>query len=130
MAGFVDLFCCAWLPENSPGADLDSGDPVLLCDAAAQASIIRCLFGNPFAALPRIDTAWLTWNNGTVKRLAEEVYQNRQLPAGTLEPAVLGVLADALTDAGCDDTSLLAHLRDPGPHWRGCWGVDLLLGRT
>jgi hypothetical protein len=49
---------------------------------------------------------------------------------GWLDPARLGVLADALEDAGCDDTSMLEHLREPGPHARGCWVVDLLTGRS
>jgi hypothetical protein len=40
------------------------------------------------------------------------------------------VLADALEDAGCTDAELLAHLRSPGPHVRGCWAIDLLLGRV
>jgi hypothetical protein len=40
------------------------------------------------------------------------------------------VLADALVDAGCTDPDLLHHLRDPGPHGRGCWSVDLLLGKS
>ena len=40
---------------------------------------------------------------------------------------VLLVLADALEDAGCADDSMVAHLRTPGPHVRGCWVVDQLL---
>jgi hypothetical protein len=39
----------------------------------------------------------------------------------------LPILADALQDAGCEDGQLLGHCRGPGPHVRGCWGVDLLL---
>ena len=54
---------------------------------------------------------------------------NRSLPAGTLDPARLAVLADALEDAGCTDAGLLGHLRGPGPHVRGCWAVDLLIGK-
>ena len=54
----------------------------------------------------------------------------RSLPEGLLDIARLGVLADALEDAGCTDASLLGHLRGPGPHCRGCWAVDLLLGRS
>jgi hypothetical protein len=48
---------------------------------------------------------------------------------GTLDPARLTVLADALEDAGCTDADLLGHLRSPGPHVRGCWAVDLVLGK-
>jgi hypothetical protein len=42
----------------------------------------------------------------------------------------LPVLADALEDAGCADADLLGHLRGPGPHVRGCWAVDLILGKS
>jgi hypothetical protein len=41
----------------------------------------------------------------------------------------LPILADALEDAGCTDADLLGHLRSPGPHVRGCWAVDLVLGK-
>jgi hypothetical protein len=40
------------------------------------------------------------------------------------------VLADALEGAGCDNPDLLGHLRGPGPHVRGCWALDLLLGKA
>ena len=39
------------------------------------------------------------------------------------------ILGDALEDAGCTDEPILAHCRQPGIHTRGCWVVDLLLGR-
>ena len=46
-----------------------------------------------------------------------------------LDPDRLAVLADALEEAGCDNADLLSHLRGPGPHVRGCWALDLLLGK-
>jgi hypothetical protein len=39
------------------------------------------------------------------------------------------ILADALEEAGCTDSNILMHCRGPGPHVRGCWVVDLLLGK-
>jgi hypothetical protein len=42
----------------------------------------------------------------------------------------LPVLADALEEAGCTNADILDHLRGPGPHARGCWAVDLLLGKS
>ena len=48
---------------------------------------------------------------------------------GSLDPVRLAILADALEEAGCDSEDLLAHLRSPGPHVRGCWAVDLVLGK-
>jgi hypothetical protein len=41
----------------------------------------------------------------------------------------LPILADALEEAGCDEPALLAHCRSDGPHVRGCWAVDLVLGK-
>ena len=35
-----------------------------------------------------------------------------------------------LEDAGCTDSQILDHLRSPGPHVRGCWVVDLVLGKS
>ena len=52
----------------------------------------------------------------------------RELPSGRLDFARLAVLADALEEAGCTDQGLLGHLRAPGVHVRGCWGLDAVLG--
>ena len=78
------------------------------------------MFGNLFRPI-EVDPSWLTWNDGTVGRVAQSIYDDRawdQLP----------VLGDALEDAGCTKEDVLAHCRGPGPHTRGCWVVDLLLG--
>lgn len=48
---------------------------------------------------------------------------------GSLDPDTLAVLADALEDAGCDNEDVLNHCRQPGIHVRGCWVLDLLLGK-
>jgi hypothetical protein len=64
-----------------------------------------------------------------VTPLASVAYEDRALPSGELDPARLSVLADALEDAGCTDPDLLGHLRSAGPHVRGCWVVDLILGK-
>ena len=42
----------------------------------------------------------------------------------------LPILADALLDAGCDNEELIAHCRSAGPHVRGCWAIDLILGKS
>ena len=42
----------------------------------------------------------------------------------------LTVLADALEEAGCTNADILLHLRSPGPHVRGCWALDLILGKS
>lgn len=104
----------------------------------------------------RLPPKWLQpilrWNDGTIPKIAQAIYDARafdQLP----------ILADALEDAGCDDAAILEHCRgyelcpgcasgkgcDPGdwpdcdgsgwmplrnPHVRGCWVLDLLLGKS
>jgi hypothetical protein len=94
-------------------------------EQAAQVALLHDLFGNPFRHV-HANAAWLI---PTITALAQAAYYNRALPAGTLEPARLAVLADALEEAGCTDQAILDHLRSPGPHVRGCWAVDLLLGK-
>jgi len=64
-----------------------------------------------------------TWRTSTVSALAEGVYADRAFDR-------LPILADALEDAGCDSAELLAHFRGPGTHARGCWALDLVLGKA
>jgi len=88
----------------------------------AQCHIVRDIFGNPFR-LVAFDFLWRRWNNGVVMALAQEMYDSRDFSKAPL-------LADMLEDAGCADPQLLDHLRGPGPHVRGCWAVDLILGKS
>lgn len=90
-------------------------------EQARQAELLRDIMGNPFRAM-RLDPSWLAWNEGVVRRLAEMIYQERAFDR-------LGILADALEDAGCDNADLLAHCRAEALHDRGCWLLDLILGR-
>jgi hypothetical protein len=94
-------------------------------EQSAQCHLLRDIFGNPFRPV----TLDPSWRIPDILALAQAAYDNRELPAGTLAPARLAVLADALEEAGCTERTLLDHLRSPGPHVRGCWSVDLLLGR-
>ncbi len=87
--------------------------------------IVKDIFGNPFRTVS-IVPAWLI---PTVTTLAQAAYEERILPSGQLDPARLAVLSDALEEAGCDIPDILTHLRGPGPHVRGCWVLDLLLGK-
>jgi hypothetical protein len=86
-------------------------------------SLSHCIFANPFRPSPLIKPAVLGWNGGTVVHLAQAVYDERAFDR-------LPILADALEDAGCHDAGILAHCRGPEPHVRGCWVLDLLLGKT
>jgi hypothetical protein len=96
---------------------------------AAQVGLVRDVYGNPFRPPLTVEPAWLAWNGGTVPLLAQAAYAEPQLPSGSLDPARLQVLANALDEAGCEDVALLQHLRSAGPHIRGCFAVEALLGR-
>jgi hypothetical protein len=90
-------------------------------------SVLLCeLFGNPFRSAS-VNPAWLT---PTVTPLATAAYQKRGLPSGELDLGHLAVLTDALEEAGCDNADILGHLHSPGPHVRGCWVIDQLLGKS
>jgi hypothetical protein len=87
--------------------------------------IFRDIAGNPFRPI-RFEDAWRT---PSVRTVALAVYEERILPEGSLDPGSLAILSDALEEAGCTEQALVDHLRDPGQHVRGCWAVDLCLGR-
>jgi hypothetical protein len=92
---------------------------------------LRDIFGPLlFRSVPPLDPHVLAWGNSTVPNLARGIYEERQLPEGTLDQQGLGILADALEEAGCTDTTILSHCRGPETHIRGCWVVDLLLGKS
>lgn len=91
---------------NSRDRDVDTVEPLQ-----------ACVLGPPNR--PPADPAWLT---GDVVALARGIQSD-----GAFER--LPVLADALMDAGCDDADILGHCRSGGPHARGCWVVDLVLGK-
>jgi hypothetical protein len=86
-----------------------------------QCQLLRCIFGHPFRTAT-LAPEWLAWNAGTALKIARAVYEERAFDR-------LPILADALEDAGCDDADILAHCRGGGPHVRGCWVVDLILGK-
>ena len=65
---------------------------------------------------------WMIRVSETAKGLADGVQADQAFER-------LPILADALEEAGCTDTDLLAHLREPGLHVRGCWALDLVLGK-
>jgi hypothetical protein len=94
-----------------------------------QAGLLRDIIPFPADALC-IEPEWLTWHDGTIRRLALSIYEDRELPSGTLDVTKMAILADALEEAGCTNAGILEHCRGPGPHVRGCWALDLLLGRT
>jgi hypothetical protein len=88
----------------------------------AQIQLFREVLGNPFRPAI-IDPDWLAWNNRTVVKLATTIYQDRRWE-------IMPILGDALEDAMCDNSEILEHCRGPRPHARGCWVVDLILGKS
>jgi hypothetical protein len=83
------------------------------------ALLLRDIFGNPFRPVT-FDPAWRT---DTTTGLAAAMYEAREF-------ANMPILADALEEAGCDHADILAHCRDEtATHVRGCWVVDLVLGK-
>jgi hypothetical protein len=101
---------------------LDNSSPLDLTLSRYQSfltvPLLRDIFGNPFR-LVELPQPWrsLEWIDH-----ARWMYESRDFSA-------MPILADALQDAGCEDEHLLEHCRGPGPHVRGCWVMDLLLGK-
>jgi hypothetical protein len=87
-----------------------------------QSILLRDIFGPLHFRSIFVDPAWLIWNDGIIPRLAQLIYDDRRFEDTP-------ILADALLDAGCHDETLLAHCRTGGPHVRGCWVLDLILGK-
>jgi hypothetical protein len=83
-----------------------------------QSALARDIFGNPFRPVA-FDP---TWRTDIASRIASTMYESRNFSA-------MPILADALEEAGCDSVDILLHCREPGTHVRGCWVVDLVLGK-
>jgi hypothetical protein len=118
IAGRLDgiaLHQLAW-PINPMRHTLGAED--LRVESAMRCAILRDVFGNPFRPVA-FDPSWRT---DTVASLARGVYESRDF-------SPMPILADALQDAGCEDDAILSHCRGDGPHVRGCWVVDLVLGK-
>lgn len=87
-------------------------------ERAGQCVLIREIFGPLPFRLVSLDPSWLTTN---VREISQAIYDDRAFDH-------MPILADALMDAGCDSDEIIHHCRSDGPHVRGCWVVDLLLG--
>lgn len=84
---------------------------------------LTCLLHDIFGPLPfrdiAINPSWLT---SDVQLLARGIYDDKAFDR-------MPILADALQDAGCDNEYILSHCRTEQTHVRGCWVIDLLLGK-
>lgn len=94
-------------------------DETMAAERVAQCQLLRDIFHGPCRAVhfrPR-------WRTGTVRSIASAIYGDRNFEQ-------FPILADALEDAGCDDSELLGHLRGPELHFRGCRALDAILGKS
>ena len=127
------IACAVRLPQADPGRVHEGALRVVRYDRfpdedrseaenqlfRAQAGFLRDVVG----LLPFRPIVFATeWRTSTVLALARQMYESRDFSA-------MPILADALQDAGCENSAVLDHCRDPGPHTRGCWVVDLILGK-
>jgi hypothetical protein len=104
----------AWFATNAAASSTD-----LELSLAGEFGILLLhdIFGNPFHL-----SFHPAWRTAKVTALAQDIYDDRAFYG-------LPILADALEDAGCDNSDILNHCRQPGEHVRGCWVVDLILGK-
>lgn len=125
-AGEVHLFPCTVAARGGPTAALRGRWKVIPLEGTAphpaappvQATLLRDIYGNPFRPIA-FDPRWRT---ADVRGLAEGIYSDRAFDR-------LPILADALMDAGCAGEQVIGHCRSEGLHMRGCWVVDLALGK-
>jgi hypothetical protein len=148
--GYVEIVHALWRPIGHAAADLRQivarsartaagrGQPGADAERAAreneareQCRLLRDIF-NPFHPLLSREAKatrdqqrkpWLRWNGGAVRGLVQDIYEAKAFDR-------LPILGDALEEAGCIDTPILDHCRLHGPHVRGCWVLDLLLGKS
>jgi hypothetical protein len=118
----ISIAATVELEARKRGLDSAGAKAAASAEQVAHCDLLRDICHGPRRAVffkPR----WVRWNNAKVGNIARAIYDERAFDR-------LPVLADALEDAGCDDADILRHCREPGEHVRGCWVVDLLLGKS
>jgi hypothetical protein len=85
------------------------------------AEILREIVGDPFVET-HLDPALLRWHDGAIPIIARSCYDSGDF-------SQIGILGDALEEAGCSDRAIVEHVRNSQNHYRGCWVVDLILGK-
>jgi hypothetical protein len=100
-------------------------EPYATAEARIQQRLVRCareVFGNPFRPV-LYEPGWLAWNDSIIVKLAQSIDEEKAYQR-------MGILGDALEEAGCTDSAMLDHCRKATRHHRGCWLVDGLLGKN
>jgi hypothetical protein len=121
----AELPYLTWLPVSAIRNELRGGirdnEQAAMKERAENAVhglLLHDIMGNPFRPVSAA-AAWLT---PTALSFARRMYDSRDF-------SPMPILADALQDAGCANDDVLGHCRGEGPHVRGCWVVDLVLGK-
>src|SRR5262249_55061356 len=112
---------CAVRAAAAVGVPGGLGRPGYARDLPAVADRFTDLIGNPLRPVVAAPP-WIGGEAGALRKLPRAIYDDRAFDR-------LPILADALEDAGCTDRDMLDHCRGPGPHVRGCWVIDLILGK-
>lgn len=127
VAGFVKAV--EWVIESYR----DRTDEASLNGPERLCELMRELVGNPFRGWS-ISPPWLAPGirvapdgasvalSVAAMELAGEIDRGRRFD-------LMPILADELEASGCTDPALLHHCRLGTRHLRGCWAVDLVLGR-
>ena len=89
---------------------------------AAQCHLLHDIFDSLPFHTDSLNPACLAWND-TITKLAQAIYDECRF-------ADLPLLADALEETGCTNADILGHCREARQHVRGCWVVDLVLGKN
>jgi hypothetical protein len=113
LSAYADEYLRRYVGNDDPG-----GRRAWLDKLRRLSHLLRDIFANPFRPIA-FDRSW---RSGAAVGIATSVYESGDFSA-------LPILADALEEVGCTVPALLTHCRGPGPHVRGCWVVDLVLGR-
>lgn len=115
-------FWAAWEEIEASEASPEEADRVgknaKQLEGSHHAALLREIFGNVVVPA-RFESAWTT---PQALGMAQFIYDD-------LKFEDMAILADALEEAGCDNVDVLEHCRDEVPHVRGCWVVDLILGK-
>ena len=118
------ICACIWEYTPLESEDADERFSTQQANDAAelvrQCNLIRDVFDNPF----RRGTFKHAWRKPEVVELAKMLYDRRAFDC-------LPGLADVLVQKrfGCKNADILNHCRQPGEHVRGCWALDLILGK-
>jgi len=114
-AGYAANAVSQWAPRAMAGQE-----------ETGPATLLRDIFGPlPFRVPPAIAEGILVWNDGVIVKLATSMYEEKDFSQERMN-----ILADAMEEAGVTDQEVLGHCRQEGAvHVRGCWLVDLVLGK-